>query len=128
MQQLKQRPRPKVPQRTQQRRKQRKEHRRADGRREQRVEPQLAPAETQREYESGDRQKQTEHRIQRAGERAVLAPPQAKGAEQIVHQRQRHAEQDGREQRPRLFADDRPHPQPPKMRENSPPRMPPASS
>ena len=129
MQQLEQRPCPKVPQRAQQWRKQRKEYRRADRRREQRVEAQLAAAETQREHEGGNRQKQAEHRVQRAGERTVLAPPQTQGAEQVVHQRQRHAEQDGREQRPRLFADDRPHPQPPKMRENSPPpRTPPASS
>lgn len=107
--QFKKRPRPEIPQRPQQRGEQRKKQRRAHDGGEDAVKPQLSPADAKRKHQSGERQRDAVERVQRAGEPAGFAPPQAQGAQQIIDQRKRHAQQHRRRQRPGLIPDDRAH-------------------
>lgn len=105
MQQFKQHARPKIPQRAQKRRENAEKERGAERGGDERIKPQLAAADAQGEEEERNREDRAVERVERRGEAAFRAAAQAQGAQQVVEQRERHAQQQRRAQQPDLLVD-----------------------
>ena len=91
---------PEVPERAQQPRAEGKIAHRAEQGGKEHIKPQLAPADAQREEKGEKRGKRAVERVERAGQTAPCRPPQPHGAQQVVEQRERNAEQQRGEKAP----------------------------
>lgn len=108
-QQFKERARPEIPQRAQQRREDAEEERRAERGGHNGIEPQLAVPNAQCENEKRQRERQAVKRVERFGKALPGAAAQPQGAQQVVEQRERHAEQERRGKQPKLCVDGNAH-------------------
>ena len=101
--------RPEVPERAQQPRAEGKIAHRAEQGGKEHIKPQLAPADAQREEKGEKRGKRAVERVERAGQTAPCRPPQPHGAQQVVEQRERNAEQQRGEKALRLTGERNAH-------------------
>ena len=96
---------PEVPKRAEERREEREAQNRAEEGEGEHIEPQLAPSDAQREGEKGGGEEKAVERVEQIRQGAAGAAAHTEGAQAVVEQRQRRAEEKGAPEGVQLRAD-----------------------